>query len=74
MNETLRRIALVSCLSLLASAASAETAEMDLKTLLDDHWEWQMKQSPVWATMLGDHRYDDPCILRFLDDSWQVYR
>jgi uncharacterized protein (DUF885 family) len=27
--------------------------------LLDDHWEFIMRSEPVWATMTGDHRYDD---------------
>jgi uncharacterized protein (DUF885 family) len=27
--------------------------------LLDDHWEFTMRSEPVWATMTGDHRYDD---------------
>ena len=30
-----------------------------LRKLLSDHWEWTMKSSPVWATMLGDRRFDD---------------
>ena len=45
-------------LLLLAATASAETATMRLQALLDDHWEWRMKSSPVWASMLGDHRFD----------------
>jgi uncharacterized protein (DUF885 family) len=27
--------------------------------LLDDHWEFTMRTEPVWATMTGDHRFDD---------------
>jgi hypothetical protein len=27
--------------------------------LLDDHWEFTMRMDPVWATMTGDHRFDD---------------
>jgi len=30
-----------------------------LQVLLHDHWEHQMQASPLWATMLGDHRFDD---------------
>ncbi len=30
-----------------------------LAALLLEHWEWAMQSSPVWATRLGDHRYDD---------------
>ncbi len=34
--------------------SSAET----LNDLFSDYWEFQMRQSPTWATNLGDHRYD----------------
>jgi uncharacterized protein (DUF885 family) len=27
--------------------------------LLDDHWDFTMRAEPVWATMTGDHRFDD---------------
>jgi len=27
--------------------------------LLDDHWDFSMRMDPVWATMTGDHRFDD---------------
>ena len=27
--------------------------------LLDDHWDFSMRTEPVWATMTGDHRFDD---------------
>jgi uncharacterized protein (DUF885 family) len=30
-----------------------------LARLLDDHWEFMMRSEPVWATLTGDHRYDD---------------
>jgi uncharacterized protein (DUF885 family) len=26
--------------------------------LLDDHWQWTLRERPVLATTLGDHRYD----------------
>jgi len=35
--------------------SSAET----LNDLFNDYWEFQMRQSPTWATYLGDHRYDN---------------
>jgi uncharacterized protein (DUF885 family) len=31
----------------------------ELRALLADHWDWQMRASPTWATTLGDHRFDD---------------
>lgn len=36
-----------------------------LRELLEDHWQWVMEQNPVWATTLGDHRFDD----RIADES-----
>jgi uncharacterized protein (DUF885 family) len=30
-----------------------------LQQLLHDHWEFTMESSPIWATQLGDHRFDD---------------
>lgn len=30
-----------------------------LRQLLHDHWELTMESSPIWATQLGDHRFDD---------------
>jgi uncharacterized protein (DUF885 family) len=30
-----------------------------LRQLLHDHWEFTMYESPIWATQIGDHRFDD---------------
>jgi len=43
----------------LAFALSAPVPSTRLATLVDDYWEWSMRQSPTWATYLGDHRFDD---------------
>ena len=42
-----------------------------LKVLLHDHWESVLRRSPVWATMLGDHRYDEqlPAIGKDVDEA-----
>lgn len=34
-------------------------ADPALARLLSDHWEDGLRRSPLWATRLGDHRYDD---------------
>ena len=26
---------------------------------LDDHWDWQMRENPVWASRIGDRRWND---------------
>ncbi len=41
----------------LGSAAGAHDAR--LAGLLRRHWDWRMRLDPVWATQLGDHRFDD---------------
>ena len=42
-----------------AAAARAGVADDRLGALLVEHWAYLMKTNPVWATRLGDHRYDD---------------
>jgi uncharacterized protein (DUF885 family) len=34
-------------------------ANASLRALLADHWEDTMRRSPIWASRLGDHRWDD---------------
>jgi len=43
----------------LNEAAVSGVTDPDLRRLLHDHWEHTMASSPVWATRLGDHRFDD---------------
>jgi uncharacterized protein (DUF885 family) len=38
---------------------SDATAPADFEQLLADHWEFNMQESPLWATRIGDHRFDD---------------
>ncbi|UQA56497.1 DUF885 domain-containing protein [Polyangium aurulentum] len=42
----------------LADDAAAGVTDPALRRLLQEHWDWQMRHSPVWATRLGDHRFD----------------
>jgi len=44
--------------------AFAEPAE-DFEALLDDHWEWQLRENPVRASRMGDRRWND----QWADDS-----
>ncbi|HEY0445529.1 MAG TPA: DUF885 domain-containing protein [Allosphingosinicella sp.] len=45
---------------LLAGSAPAAAAPADeFRTLLDEHWAWSMRESPVYATMLGVRDHDD---------------
>ena len=45
--------------STLALNDAIADASGDFNTLLDEHWEWQMANSPVLASTLGDRRYND---------------
>ncbi len=57
-------IALAALLLAAWSAAFAD-AGTDFATLLEEHWEWQLANSPVMASMIGDRRYND----RWKDES-----
>jgi prolyl oligopeptidase len=37
--------------------ALADTSS-DFKTLLDEHWEWSLANSPIMASTMGDRRYN----------------
>jgi uncharacterized protein (DUF885 family) len=48
------------CSTLLAGhAGAAPNAAAELRKLLDDDWNFEMRWDPLWATHVGDHRYDD---------------
>lgn len=40
-------------------AVAAESASEQFAALLDDAWQFQLKENPLFATETGDHRYDD---------------
>ena len=53
----LTRIALL-LLSFYCGGAASADATSDFQTLLDEHWEWRLANSPVMASMMGDRRYN----------------
>jgi uncharacterized protein (DUF885 family) len=44
--------------SLSAQTSAAPRARSPYQTLLDEHWQWVLRESPVLATNLGVHAYD----------------
>jgi uncharacterized protein (DUF885 family) len=40
-------------------AADLETRRKEFNTLLAEEWEYEMKESPEFATAVGDYRYND---------------
>src|SRR5207244_2089748 len=59
----------VTCLLFIAGCAAPQAkspidaasgaGNAQLADLFRRHWDWQMRTSPLWATQLGDHRFDD---------------
>lgn len=51
--------ALAGLLAFAVPATPAPDAAARLKALLDEDWQFQLREEPVFATLAGDHRYDD---------------
>ena len=41
------------------AAASLDDRRDALNKLLDEQWQYTMRESPEWATVIGDYRYND---------------
>jgi uncharacterized protein (DUF885 family) len=41
------------------SADHAQRVTKQFQELLHEYWEFVMQESPLWATQIGDHRYND---------------
>ena len=51
--------AVLVALVFLVPAGAAADATSDLYTLFDDEWDYRMHEFPMFATDVGDHRFDD---------------
>jgi uncharacterized protein (DUF885 family) len=49
---------LLLCLSMSMANTAFADATSDFQTLLDEHWEWTLVNSPVLASTMGDRRYN----------------
>ena len=65
--KTLKLLSLVLLLAL-SSAARAD-ADEQFQALLDENWEWNLKEFPMLATSVGDRRYND----RWTDQGLDAY-
>lgn len=54
-----RFIVAATVLMLAAPAWAGDKASTELHQLIDDHWEYGLKDDPLAATSYGDHRFDD---------------
>ncbi len=54
-NARILAISLICLTNLTANAGPAD----DFQALLDEAWEWRLVQSPVFASSLGDRRFND---------------
>lgn len=41
------------------SPSTAESRRQQLLTCFDDEWQYELRTSPEWATVIGDRRYND---------------
>jgi uncharacterized protein (DUF885 family) len=66
--KTLTLCALAAALAFQSAPAAAQrrtqpmnntNASRALQTLLEDEWEWTMRENPTFASTLGDRRYND---------------
>jgi uncharacterized protein (DUF885 family) len=64
MRTHARRLAHAAVAIVLAAPASnaqhaaLPPAHAAFRKLLDDHWQWTLRERPLLATTLGEHRYD----------------
>ncbi len=56
----MKRIGLVICWLLLGTSGPAfGDTTTEFEALLDEAWEWNLAENPVFASSLGDERFDD---------------
>lgn len=56
---------LITALILLSNSTAHADPTTDFQVLVDEAWEWQLEQNPVFASSLGDRRHND----RWTDNS-----
>lgn len=61
--------AVLACFVLASSLAAQPHRHPDVIALLDEHMDWLMRESPLWASSRGDLRFND----RLRDESPEAY-
>ena len=65
----MRKAQSILCTLILSFAQAGLAAPADdFSALLDEVWQWQLAEYPMFASQLGDHRYDD----RWSDNSLEA--
>ena len=54
-------VALICAMPLVAAAlpSPSSQARKKLSALFEEEWEFRLREDPLFATSVGDHRYDD---------------
>lgn len=55
----MKTIVLLLAAALCGASLAAAAPSDDLSQLIDDVWQWRLKESPLFATRTGDSRYND---------------
>jgi prolyl oligopeptidase len=50
---------ILASLCLLAATPAAADPAAEAHAIFDDYWEFLLREDPVWATYIGDHRHGD---------------
>mgnify|MGYP001826999488 FL=1 len=53
------RLFAATFLILFSALQARADATSDFESLLNEHWEWQMRENPVRASRMGDRRFND---------------
>ncbi len=69
MLQRSTRATLITLLAALLAAGALAAPDDEFAALLDEAWEWQLAEYPVFASRLGDRRYND----RWTDLSIDAY-
>jgi len=59
MHKLIRTVPLTAFLAIFAAPSPAGDAAAQFRRILDEEWEYGMRENPIWASLLGDRRCND---------------